>query len=159
MNRATLYIFSEKFVNGGLIPAKYTCDAENINPPLDIENLPKETKSLVVMLEEISKEETHSLLWLQYNIPAKNWINEDEKKGEIGLNMFNESTYIGPCPKSGIHRYLFKVYALDDFLFFKDSKVSKRDVEGGIKYHNIGYGEMEAIYGRKVKLELARISQ
>ncbi|MEB2785260.1 YbhB/YbcL family Raf kinase inhibitor-like protein [Algoriphagus persicinus] len=158
MNKATLIIASEKFARGGMIPARYTCDGMNINPPLDIENLPIKAKSLVVMLEDRSVDDKDSLLWLQYNMPVKNWINEDEKKGELGLNSFNECSYVGPCTESEVHRYLFKVYALDDFLVFNDGNVEKYDVEAGIMYHLVGYGDLEAVYGRKVKWELAKLS-
>lgn len=158
MNKATLTITSEKFGRGGMIPAKYTCDGININPPLDIENIPAKAKSLVVMLEGRSGDNKDSVLWIQYNIPAKNWINEDEKSGELGLNSFNSSSYQGPCSGSGSNRYLFKVYALDDFLIFSDPNVEKCDVEAGIVYHLAGYGELEAIYDREAKLELASMS-
>ena len=79
MRKAALNIFSEKFARGGQIPDKYTCDGKNVNPPLDIENLPPNAKSLVVMLEDKNIEGIGAMLWLQYNIPVKNWINEDEK--------------------------------------------------------------------------------
>lgn len=158
MNKATLTVTSEKFGRGGLIPAKYTCDGININPPLDIENIPDKAKSLVVMLEGRSGDGKDSVLWLQYNIPVKNWISEDEKRGESGLNSFNNCSYEGPCSESGSNRYLFKVYALDDFLIFNDENIEKCDVEAGIVYHLVGYGELDAIYDHKVKLELASLS-
>ncbi|MEB2777427.1 YbhB/YbcL family Raf kinase inhibitor-like protein [Algoriphagus sp. D3-2-R+10] len=158
MSRATLVISSEKFARGGLIPARYTCHGMNINPPLDIENLPIKAKSLVVMLKDRSVDDKDSMLWLLYNIPVKNRINEDEKKGELGLNSFNKFSYVGPCSESEAHRYMFKVYALDDFLVFNERNVDKCDVEAGIMYHLVGYGELDAIYGRKVKWEMAELS-
>lgn len=157
MKKVALNIYSEKFGQGGLIPAKYTCDGKNINPPLEIENLPPQTKSLVVVLEDKTWEGNEAVKWLAYNIPAKSWIDEDERKGELGINRHNQQCYSGPCPEKGLHHYLFKVYAMDDYLYFSQPHVSRCDVEDGIRYHLLGYGELEGVYDREAKLELMRL--
>lgn len=157
MKIANLNVFSEEFPNGGQIPEKYSRQGQNVNPPLEIENLPLNTKSLVVIFENITNEEEEVTNWVQYNITAKNWINEDEKYGVLGLNTYNEQAYIGPELPYQNQRYLFRIYALDDFLEFDYTGISRREVEEGIRYHIIGYGKLEATYGLNFKFELDRI--
>lgn|SRR5690554_4052251 len=151
MKIAKININGEKFGNGGLIPTKYTCGGKDVNPPLRIKNLPAKAKSLVVIFEDSLLYGLEAVHWLMFNIPAKNRINEDEKEGEVGFNRFNKNSYIGPCPDQSAHRYLFRVYVLDDFLEFKHLNVTRYDVEEGIKYHLIGYGELEAIGNPKTE--------
>lgn len=153
MKIATLNISSEKFTNGSMIPAKYTLNGNNINPPLEIENLPFNTESLVVMLVQKPVQKDEILLWLKFNIHVKNVIEENEMEGECGLNFFNKTNYMGPSSYLNASRYFFKVYALDDFLYFDSTAVKKCEVEEAIMYHIVGYGELETFYLPSVKLE------
>src|SRR3989344_5902265 len=111
---------SPAFENNSSIPAKYTCDGANINPPLAIADVPAAAKSLVLIMDDpdvpttIRPDGTWDL-WLVWNIdPAVDVINEGrEPNGIIGLNTGGRAGYGGPCPPDREHRYFFKLYALD----------------------------------------------
>ncbi|WP_215224978.1 YbhB/YbcL family Raf kinase inhibitor-like protein [Echinicola shivajiensis] len=158
MIREVLNISCNKFGKGGHIPSIYTCDGKNINPPIVIEKLPPKTKSLVVIMEDAEYEGNAAVYWLAYNIPAKNVINEDEHLCTFGMNHLNEFSYSGPCPENGTHRYVFKVYALDDFLYFHHKHVFRTEVEDGIRYHELGFGKFEGVYQKSKRNEVSNIN-
>jgi len=116
-------IWSPAFTHNGFIPQKYTCDGENINPPLIIEDVPEKAKSLVLIVDDPDAPMGIFTHWLLWNIPPDiNEIKEGElPKGAIrGLNDFGTLDYGGPCPPSGVHRYFFNLYALDEVLDLKE---------------------------------------
>lgn len=142
MRKNALIISSNKIGSDKFIPAEYTVNGKNVNPPLLIKNLPVKAKSIaIIMLDVVEDDAVH---WLAYNIPAKGLIRENEKNCALGLNGFNKRDYSGPKPNGSKHNYVFKVYALDDFLYFPHQYVSRKDVEEGIRYHLVGYGELKA---------------
>jgi Raf kinase inhibitor-like YbhB/YbcL family protein len=141
----TLVVNSDAFNNRGYIPPIYTCDKKNINPPLTIQNIPHETKSMVILVEDPDGDSW--VHWMVWNIPPISKINEDSVPGEEGLNDFNRKGYGGPCPPSGTHHYYFKVYALNDMLHLK-SNCTKEELEKAMHSHIIGYGELIGIYKR-----------
>lgn len=113
-------IFSPAFKNGGAIPIKYTCDGDNISPPLEIRDIPKDTKSIVLIVEDPDvppsiKPDGIYHHWLVWDIPAGTGsiIEGKEPGGVTGQNSSGTIGYIGPCPPYGKHRYYFDVYALD----------------------------------------------
>ncbi len=143
-----LIVKSSVFDHNGFIPAKYTCDGDDINPPLHIENLPKETKSLVLIVDDPDAPRGTWDHWVVWNITPRTEIKEDNIPGTEGLNSFGRHSYGGPCPPSGTHRYYFKVYALDAELNLRsDSK--KRDVEQAMDGHILSRGELVCLYKRK----------
>ncbi|UCS92044.1 YbhB/YbcL family Raf kinase inhibitor-like protein [Echinicola marina] len=158
MKRHALNISCSKILNDQRIPGIYTCDGKNINPPLKTGNLPKKTKSIAVIMEDKEMSAAGSVHWLAYNIPATGMINENEQNCLYGLNDFNQKCYTGPCPDHGLHKYLFRVYALDDFLYFYHENVSRLDVEEGIRYHIVGYGELIGYYKRSKQFNLVKIA-
>ena len=117
----SLSLTSPVFTEGERIPAKYTCDGENISPELHIENVPEGTKSLVLVMDdpdipEFVKQErgiekfNH---WALYNIPVDTRIlKEGELIGLAGMNGRGEAKYTGPCPPDREHRYIFRLYAI-----------------------------------------------
>ncbi|NBC05075.1 MAG: YbhB/YbcL family Raf kinase inhibitor-like protein [Bacteroidetes bacterium] len=113
-------IESKVFQEGGMIPTKYTCDGENISPPLKWLNAPESTKSFALLLEDPDAPTKTWSHWVLYNIPAnqtglRERIQNLEKfdNGAMhGINDFKKYGYGGPCPPSGTHRYIFKLYAL-----------------------------------------------
>ena len=98
------------------IPEKYTCDGTDINPPLEIKDIPQDTKSLALIVDDPDAPNGTFTHWVVYNISPKTKIKEDSTPGVQGLNDFHKKIYQGPCPPSGDHRYYFKLYALDDML-------------------------------------------
>lgn len=143
----TLTITSEAFTADGNIPVQYTGDGDNVNPPLRIENIPKETKSLVLIVDDPDAPAGVWHHWVVWNIPPKETIDENEIPGTEGLNDFGKHHYGGPCPPKGIHRYFFTVYALDTKLNL-DSKSRSKKVREAMKGHILGEGELVGLYGR-----------
>lgn len=145
---AELIISSPVFENGGFIPAKYTCDGDDVNPPLDIKGLPTGTKSLVLIVDDPDAPMGTWDHWIVWNILVKDRIEENSVPGVEGVNSFGRHSYGGPCPPSGTHRYFFKVYALDTKLELNPNS-KKKDVEKAMKGHVLAQGEIMGRYKRK----------
>ncbi len=117
-------IISSVFKDGGNIPAKYTCSGEGINPPLQWSQVPVNTKSLVLIVDDPDAPSGVFSHWVLWNIPAH--ISELKENSvpinsEIGVGSNGENKYVSPCPPSGIHHYRFKLFALDSELFLPAS--------------------------------------
>jgi len=143
-----LTITSPAFERNKLIPSKYTCDGDDVNPPLNIKGTPEETKSLVLIVDDPDAPMGTWDHWIVWNIPPTNKIEENSVPGTEGLNNFRRHSYGGPCPPSGTHRYFFKVYALDTKLDLNPNS-RKKDVEKAMKDHILAKGELVGLYSRK----------
>jgi Raf kinase inhibitor-like YbhB/YbcL family protein len=143
----TLSVSSPVFENNKLIPAKYTCDGNDVNPPLTIEGTPAETKSLVLIVDDPDAPSGTWDHWVVWNIPPINRIEENSVPGTEGLNTYHQHSYGGPCPPWGTHRYFFKVYALDTLLDLSPNS-SKKDVEKAVQGHVLAKGELIGLYRR-----------
>jgi Raf kinase inhibitor-like YbhB/YbcL family protein len=142
-----LQISSTAFNKNELIPKKYTCDGENISPPISIENIPAEAKTLAIILEDPDAPISTWIHWLIWNIPVTHQIKENRVNGKQGLNDFSKHFYCGPCPLSGLHRYVFKIYALDTILNLPDN-AKKNQLQRAMAGHIVGYGELVGLYKR-----------
>lgn len=130
---------SKAFVNEGLIPVKYSCKGENINPDLHWSiDEPDRTESFCLVMDDPDAPAGLWVHWILYNID-KTTLSIVEGSlpngSEQGLNSWNKNSYGGPCPPSGTHRYFFKLYSLDCKLPKKNYK--KNDLEKVIKDHII----------------------
>jgi len=143
-----LRITSPVFQNREIIPAKYTCDGVNVNPPLSIEGIPEGTRSLVLIVDDPDAPMETWDHWIVWNIPPVEKIEENSVPGIEGLNDFNKHSYGGPSPPSGTHRYFFKVYALDTKLDLNRNS-RKEDVERAIEGHILAKGEIVGLYRRR----------
>jgi len=146
---AKFSISSQAFKNNESIPKKYTCDGQNISPPLQFKNIPKNTKSLVLIVDDPDAPKGTFNHWIAWNIsPKKHQIAEGEK-GKIseGLNGLDKKGYFGPCPPSGTHRYNFKLYALDSDLDISE-KSKKKELVVAIKNHIIQSATLTGKYSR-----------
>ena len=142
-----LTVKSPAFENNKLIPSKYTCDGEEVSPPLTVEGIPEKTKSLALIMEDPDAPAGLFIHWLVWNIPPTNEIQENSVPGTEGLNTNKKNSYHGPCPPGGTHRYYFKVYALDAHLnlgAFSDKEV----LENAMQNHILAYGELIGLYRR-----------
>ncbi len=145
---ADLPIKSPAFEHGKLIPKKYTCDGQDINPPLTIEGAPKEAKTLVLVMDDPDAPSGTFDHWIVWNIPAStSKIGENTVPGIEGMNGARQMGYFGPCPPSGTHRYFFKIYALDTELSLGVGS-KKKDVEKAIQDHVLAKGELMGLYSR-----------
>lgn len=111
-------ISSPKFINNQTIPAKYTCDGENINPPLSFSEVPKNAESLVLIMDDPDAPTGTWVHWVVWNIdPKTTEIPENSVPASVVQGKTNrENSYGGPCPPSGTHRYFFKLFALNKIL-------------------------------------------
>ena len=93
-------------------PPIYTCDGDDINPRILVSDVPPETKTLALIIDDPDATNGGTWLhWLMWNIPVGD-IDENSAPGVQGNNSWGKPNYGGPCPPSGKHRYVFKVFAL-----------------------------------------------
>jgi Raf kinase inhibitor-like YbhB/YbcL family protein len=143
-----LILRSPAFENNQLIPVKYTCDGDEVNPPLTIADAPKETRSLVLIVDDPDAPAGTWDHWVVWNIPPTiTKIDENTVPGVEGKNTARTNSYDPPCPPSGTHRYFFKVYALDKALDLKPDS-HKKDVEKAMQGHVLAKGELVGRYHR-----------
>lgn len=146
-----LKITSPEFENMGYIPKRYTCDGENISPPLHISNAPEETKSFVLIVDDPDAINMTWDHWIVFNIDKDTKrINEGEvpKSATQGLNDFEQYDYTGPCPPDTVHRYFFKLYAIDTILHL-DADIKKDELIELIKDNIVDHSELVGLYKRE----------
>jgi len=150
MNAETkeLKISSPAFYNEGEIPSKYTCDGEGINPALRIENIPEDTKTLALIVEDPDAPGGVFDHWIVWNINAVTRIEERSNPGTSGDNSAGKSGYHPPCPPAGSHRYYFYVYALNVALNLLTG-ADKKEMLAAMKGHVIAKGSLMGRYERK----------
>ncbi|MBI2611769.1 YbhB/YbcL family Raf kinase inhibitor-like protein [Candidatus Gottesmanbacteria bacterium] len=144
-------ITSNAFENNQPIPDKYTCDGNNVNPPLTISEVPDNAKSLVLIMDDPDAPVGTWVHWLVWNIdPKANEIVENgvPQNAVEGTTSFGKAGYGGPCPPSGTHRYFFKLYALDNTLQLSSS-FTKEDLEKAMNGHTLDKAELIGFYSRK----------
>jgi len=144
-NNQTLTITSTAFKDGGEIPSRYTCEGENINPPLLIDQIPHGTQTLAVIAEDPDAPNGTFDHWIAWNIPPDTLIEEDRPPGISGKNSAGKTGYHGPCPPSGSHRYYFHVFALDDSLQV-ESGADRKTVEAAMQPYIIAKGSIMGRY-------------
>ncbi len=147
---------SSAFEQGGLIPAKYTCDGPDISPPLSWSDPSAGNKSLALIVDDPDAPSGTWVHWVAWNIPANaRALDEDLPKRESlpngmqqGMTDFRRVGYGGPCPPSGTHRYFFKLYALDT-TFNLPSSTTKKELEKAMQGHILKQAELIGKYRRK----------
>lgn len=144
-----LTITSRAFEQHQLMPAAYTCQGDNISPPLEIEGVPDTTKSFALIMEDPDAPGGLFVHWLKWNIPpALDGFEEGrEPPGVSGKGSSGKLSYEGPCPPSGAHRYMFKVYALDTELILSEGS-QREELLKAMKGHVVGYGELTGLYSK-----------
>ena len=138
-NLSNMKISSTAFENEGMIPEKYTCYGVNVNPPLKFEEIPEGTKSLALIVDDPDAPVGLWVHWLVWNIdPKTSEIQENSVPNGAtqGTTSFGTVGYGGPCPPSGTHRYLFKIFALNTEIDL-DSAGDKAALESRMEEHII----------------------
>ena len=143
-----LKITCPSFKEDNYIPSKYTCDGDDINPQLIIKNLPEDVEVLALIVDDPDAPGKTWVHWVVWNIKPCETIEENSVPGVEGINDFQKHSYGGPCPPSGVHRYFFKVYALDVRLSM-DNNSRKKDVEKAMEGHILAKGELIGLYERR----------
>jgi Raf kinase inhibitor-like YbhB/YbcL family protein len=150
-DKVFMLITSPAFEDSGIIPNKYTCDGDNINPPLRFISAPEAAQSLVLIVDDADAPSGTWVHWIVINIDSKvNMIHEGVSPAgaKEGINSFGNLGYDGPCPPTGTHRYFFRLYALDKKLEVI-SIDSKEEVEQMMAGHIIAQAELVGQYSRQ----------
>lgn len=142
---------SSAFSDGQPIPLIYSCDGDNINPPLEISDVPENARTLALVMEDPDAPHGTFTHWLMWNIsPDTAEIMEGDwpEGAEQGINDGGELGYMGPCPPTGVHHYHFKLYALSKDLEVSAS-ISKEELEKEIEDAFIAKSELVGTYSRQ----------
>ena len=140
---------SDAFENNAMIPQAYTCDGEDISPPLKITGVPDKAKSLALIMDDPDAPMGTFTHWIIWNIPpTKSQFTKGENlEFPQGTTDFGSVGYGGPCPPSGTHRYFFKLYALDSSLDLK-AGATRKDLETAMTNHIIEQATLVGKYSR-----------
>ncbi|MGC9599231.1 MAG: YbhB/YbcL family Raf kinase inhibitor-like protein [Minisyncoccia bacterium] len=148
----TMIIASPSFENGGMIPAKFTCDGSGTSPELRIEGVPTDAKSLALIMHDPDAPRAGGFThWVVWNInPATTAIAENGvPPGSVGgRNDAGRAGYVGPCPPSGTHHYEFHLYALDAVLHLASTS-GKAELEAATSRHLLAETELVGLYARE----------
>jgi Raf kinase inhibitor-like YbhB/YbcL family protein len=144
----TLKVTSPDFEHEGEIPSKFTCEGKDVNPTFEIANIPGGAKSIVIMMEDPDSRSASMNCWIVWNLKPTGVIEEGTTAGIRGRNSLGKTSYQGPCPNAGTHRYFFKVFALDDMLNIEEHS-DRWAVQEEMKSHVIASGEIMGWYRRK----------
>jgi Raf kinase inhibitor-like YbhB/YbcL family protein len=152
----TIELSSPAFAQGETIPEKYTCDGEDISPPLQWQNVPEGARSLALIVDDPDAPRGDWVHWLLYNIPeTAGELPENVAPAESvpgggsqGSSSWSRVGYGGPCPPGGTHRYFFKLYALDTELDL-DAGATKEALLAAMEGHILGQGELMGTYARR----------
>jgi Raf kinase inhibitor-like YbhB/YbcL family protein len=151
-----LTLTSSAFEPGGTIPSKYTCEGDDVSPPLAFAGVPSGTKSLALVVDDPDAPDPKSpkkvwVHWLVYNLPAESQGLPENANGAglpggatTGLSDRKETAYHGPCPPIGRHRYFLKLYALD--MALPEKPLAKPELEAAMKGHVLAQAELIGTY-------------
>jgi Raf kinase inhibitor-like YbhB/YbcL family protein len=152
-----LTLKSSAFDNGGEIPSRYTCEGEDISPPLVWTDVPETARSLVLIIDDPDAPDPKApkmiwVHWVLFNIPPDvSGLQEAIVQTKLppgmveGLNDWKRIGYGGPCPPIGRHRYFHKLYALDTVLEGMNTP-TKTKIEAAMKGHIIAQTELMGTY-------------
>ncbi len=142
---------SPAFISYNHIPSRYTCDGEDFSPPLVIEDIPEKTRSLALIADDPDAPNGTWVHWLAWNMdPRLSGIPENSvPNGTVeGITSFGKPGWGGPCPPSGVHRYFFKLYALDTELNLGEETTAV-DLKNAMNGHILDTAELVGLYSRK----------
>ena len=151
----TIKITSTAFKEGGMIPKQYTCDGQDMSPPLAWTSIPEGTKSLALISDDPDAPVGTWVHWVLFNLPPEvTELPEHvpptktlENGAKHGKNDFRKIGYGGPCPPGGTHRYYFKLYALDTVLDAEPG-ITKQKLLQAIQGHILAEGQLMGKYTR-----------
>lgn len=149
LEAAPMKLETSAFREGEPIPKKYTCQGENVSPPLSFFDVPQETVAFAIIVNDPDAHNGSFFHWVVWNIPgAARTLSEGNTLGELGINGFGGVRYDGPCPPPGkLHRYIFTLYALDSKLLLPEGSTAKQLLEA-VKGHVLDSAEMMGTFRR-----------
>jgi Raf kinase inhibitor-like YbhB/YbcL family protein len=149
--KANMKLTSPDFREGGNIPELFTCDGQDTNPVLQIEGTPPSAKSLALIMDDPDAPSGCFTHWLVWGLaPELTGIAAGKLPPEAvqGVTDFGTNKYGGPCPPSGVHRYYFKLYALDIQLELP-SRTRRQALDAAMKGHIVSEATLMGRYGRR----------
>lgn len=158
----SLTLTSTAFDDGGEMPKRYTCEGENVSPPLAWSGVPKGTKSFVLIVDDPDAPDPKApkmtwVHWVLYNIPTGAAQLPEAVRREAlpagteeGLNDWKKPGYGGPCPPIGRHRYFHKLYALDTLLSGLRAP-TKAQLETATEGHVLDRAELVGTYQKSTR--------
>ena len=139
-------ITSSAFEEGGSIPGRYTCDGDDVSPPLAWAAAPTGTAGLALLVDD--PDARGWIHWVVADVPAdRTSVDENESPGTDGRNDFGRTGWGGPCPPSGSHRYVFEVFALSERLDLP-AGYSADDLRAAMAGKVLASGRLSASYRR-----------
>jgi hypothetical protein len=149
-NQSIFRLSSPAYLEGTQYPDKYSCEGQDINPPLEFSGIPAGTKTLALVLEDPDAPGGTYVHWIIWNITPTAKIDEDSvPQGAVqGLNTAGTNTYESPCPPYGTHRYIFNAYALDTMLSLSQ-KAERADLEPAMKGHILASASLTGLRSKK----------
>lgn len=147
-----LELSSTAFAGGEPIPVRYSCDGEDISPPLAWSDPPEDTQSLALIMDDPDAPGGTWDHWIVFNIPADmralpEAVSAGNVSAKFGKNSWGRNNYGGPCPPGGTHRYFFKLYALDTSLGL-DKNANKGQVLAAMNGHILAETELMGTFSR-----------
>lgn len=148
-------ITSSAFEEGGMIPAKYTCDGADVSPPLQWDAVPQGSKSIALICDDPDAPMGTWVHWVLFNLPSDaKELAENIPPAETlpngarqGVSDFGRIGYGGPCPPGGTHRYFFKIYALDAEIGL-EAGANKHQLLKAMEGHILEQGQLVGKYKR-----------
>jgi Raf kinase inhibitor-like YbhB/YbcL family protein len=151
-----LTLTSPAFKQGGKVPARYTCEGDDVSPPLTFDGMPSGAKSLALIIDDPDAPDPKApkrvwVHWVLLNLPADaKGLAESAAAAGLpagtmqGVNDYKHKGYDGPCPPIGRHRYFHKLYALD--LVLPAKALSKAELEAAMEGHVLAKAELMGTY-------------
>ena len=151
-----MQITSSVFQEGEAIPSKYTCDGEDVSPPLSWSRVPDGTESFALIADDPDAPGRTWVHWVIYDLPSgltslPEGIKAAERPrvgGTHGITDFRRIGYGGPCPPSGTHRYFFKLYALDTVVDLPPGATKKKLLQA-MEGHILAEAQLMGTYSRR----------
>ena len=144
-----VFVQSSAFFEGGAIPAKHTCDGDDVSPAIFLDFLPKDATHMAFLMEDVDADLTHWLWWDYRPDPGFPEGFDPERNGAVaGKHDLGGTTYAGPCPPDGeSHRYVFRVYLLDGPLGLPSGS-DRAAFDAALEGRVLGEGALSGRYAR-----------
>lgn len=151
---AQIPLTSPAFAYGEKIPVRYTCEGDDISPPLQWTGAPVETRSYALIMDDPDAPRGTWVHWVLFNLPAGTvelapavpTLPELPSGARHGRNTAGDTSYAGPCPPPGKpHRYFFRLYSLDIMLGLPPG-VTRQELEQAMDQHILGQGTLMGTY-------------
>ncbi len=146
---------SPAFATGQPIPAVHGCDGADASPPLAWRDVPDAAQALALIVDDLDAPRGSWLHWAIWNLPPRpdrlaGGVPPDEEpagRARQGVNDFGKPGWGGPCPPSGTHRYVFRLYALDAPLALA-AGAARAELEAALQGHVLAQAELIGTYRR-----------